>query len=206
MSDRESLLELLRAHTVPTPGSLPDAASVLEGFEQAASGLSAPEQERLAREPRHRDAMLAFLTYRFTPLDLDVLRSSGTFDAAMEAAGHVLKLSASGTQERFLVEIVMNLAHPADHRFFAPTLRRLIGHDTMEQVLLAHARSDNGLHQRNVFALMRYLYSDASYPLSAAAGRELHEIALRVTRSEHTNSHLRETVASFALGGAERES
>lgn len=198
MTTRHDQLALYAAHTVRPPKlGLSECARVLEELERKVKGQPAAEQRRMAADPTVRGAMLGFLAHRFTPLDLSTARSAGDLSAAMEAAGHVLMLSDAATHRRFLDEVIFNLAHPEDHRFFAPTLEKLIPVTAMESALLEHARGDNPLHQRNTFALLEHLQRGPRYRLSARGVRELAEVAGRLAKAADTNPELKRVAARF---------
>jgi len=177
------LLALYAQHTVTPPAmTFTRARWILEGFAETTSALL-PFEQCFRIDDTVREAALAFLTYRFTPL----LVTDCDFDVAFEAAGLVLSFSDSNIHVRFLEEIVLNVVNPDDLRVFAKMVRR-IAPDRLEATLLRYARCNNDLHARNAFWLTYHL----QHPWSESAWGELVAMGAYLVERHDTNVYLRE--------------
>jgi hypothetical protein len=166
------MVALLAQHTVRPPAtSFARAVRTLEAFGDTTAMPCADVE----------DAAIAFLTYHFTPLLVNI---DDDFEAAFEAAGIALRYASAKTQQRFLEEVVLNCVHPRDLMLFVAMVKHVIPAARLDHTLRHYAALGNELHQHNVFWLVHYLDAGASPMLCA--------IAQQLVARASTNRYLRE--------------
>jgi hypothetical protein len=180
----DDMLSMLSKHTTRAPCvEFTAAVSALELFGETLSALLPCEQRRRVG-PELEEATLAFLTYLFTPLRVDVGRN---LRKAFEAAGLVMRDASDATRQRFLEEIVLNCVHAEDVKRFSKIIRDTIPPERIGQVLRHHVAMGNDLHVYNSFWLLNYLRTSDQVIVAIAA-----QLVQRPT----TNAHVREAATA----------
>jgi len=194
-------LALFAQHTVSRPTiKLDESAKRLAAFGAKNSGLAKEAfVKRVAANKSIQDDAIAFLKLRFTPVDLHGVDANADYGAAMLGALDVVPAMDAAHKAEF-VEVLFNLAHPANHQAMWETVLAAIPAADLEKLLLARLRSSNDLHINNALHLPYYVYGrKPDYAMSAAGRAEFAQAVAALRAKPNLNLIVREGLAEATL-------